>query len=314
MLARRCLLPRFITLSHAPFRLCTVTPQSPATPWFGEPRLSEERLWFGARHYATDPRSSGARQFPGATIRPARSAWFGDRARAPLPPPAWCGDRPWATPQAHFRMQATTSNDHRVNNRKEEAYESHTANSDAYRRNDRGCSKLISLCRSRKSRLASVPGLGCSGTRSHHVADESQTARSERQHVGEPAVPADRSRELKRAGSDCCHLPLNCGAMLAAQEREAQSAADVVQPQHDVVCQLPGKPRIPRPMASCHCLEFEHPGTGAGDRYLVPRTDRACSYHHGRQREEERLAHLAELGATLIPVLRGWFGCVLAGS
>ena len=104
----------------------------------------------------------------------------------------------------------------------------------------------------------------------------------------------------------------NCELNLVPIARK--SAADVVQPQHDVVCQLPGKPRIPRPMASCHCLEFEHPGTGAGDRYLVPRTDRACSYHHGRQREEERLAHLAEPGATLIPVLRGWCGCDLHGA
>ena len=47
-------------------------------------------------------------------------------------------------------------------------------------------------------------------------------------------------------------MRLNRGAVLAAEEREVQPAADGIQHQHDGVCHLPGEPDLPRePGSGC---------------------------------------------------------------
>ena len=99
--------------------------------------------------------------------------------------------------------------------------------------------------------------------------------------------------------SSCDRLRFNRGAMLAAEGREIQPAADDLQPQHDGFRQLHGEPDIPRQLAR-DANWFQHLGTGAGNSHLVPGTNRSSRRNRGGQRRQggasrsgEALAHLS---------------------
>ena len=102
----------------------------------------------------------------------------------------------------------------------------------------------------REPRAAHLLRSGSSGAGGGHFADESQAAGNQRQHVGEPAIPADGGRQSERCRSSGHHLRFDRGAVLAAEECEVQPAADGLQPEHDGVCQLPGEPDVPCPLAA----------------------------------------------------------------
>src|SRR5260370_19535233 len=92
--------------------------------------------------------------------------------------------------------------------------------------------------------------------------------------------------------------------MLAAEEREVQCATNGIQRQHDGACRLHGEPDVPRRMAAWDAMELQHPGTGSGDSYAVPGTDRSGRCDRGPERGEGGRTDLVELGASLVPVLR----------
>src|SRR6266567_2384275 len=58
-------------------------------------------------------------------------------------------------------------------------------------------------------------------------------------------------------------------------------------------------------MAAWYAMELQHPGTGSGDSYAVPGTDRSGRCDRGPERGEGGRTDLVEPGASLVPVLRG---------
>ena len=130
-----------------------------------------------------------------------------------------------------------------------------------------------------------------------HLADESKATRHQRQHVDEPAVPAYGRNQPECSGSSCDRLHFNRGAMLATERREIQSAADGVQPQHDDLCRLAGKPHAPRVVAARH---DEDVGISHGDGHPVPGTDWPGSRNRRGERREISRRGLVGPGAPFV--------------